>query len=144
MTEFLWLWSSQRTPVLPSWELLSLSACWEVYLDNFQGEGTIRPNPEAASCHGFCLAHRLKGMPRRQGDVGETGNRPRPRPNTATSCATCSGCFSFLDLSFHLCYWDVYRSYDSARKQNCHFYRRLRQEGGFMLLASDQVCARKV
>lgn len=144
LTEFLWLWSSQRTPVLPSWEV-SLSACWEVYLDNSQGKGTTRPSPEAASCHGFCLTHQLKGMPGRQGAVGEQETGPGlTQPSAGWPAQDLSrpqfpslipGCLRTLTIQ-DLC--------DSARKRNYHFSWRLGQGGGFMLLANDQVCSRKV
>lgn len=87
LTEFLWPCSSQRT-VLLSWELLSLSACWEVYLDSYQGElgshAPFWPCPEAASCHGFCLAHGSKeGLGSRVmggGGGQETGSGPTQSP----------------------------------------------------------------
>ena len=124
LIELLCLWSSQRTPVLPSWED-SLSACWWSLSVPPLSRGRNNQGKLRSSQLSWILPGSL--VQRKAWEAGWCGGAgSRPRPNTATSFVTCSGQASFLGLSFHL--WKemlkdcshIQNICESERKQNCH------------------------
>ena len=79
LTEFLWLWSLWRTPVLPTWEE-SLSACWRS-LSGQLPRGRNNQDKLRSSQRSWILPGSLaQGSAREAGWCGGTGNRPSTAP----------------------------------------------------------------
>lgn len=152
LTELFWLWSSQRTPVLISWEE-SLSACWWS-LSGHLSRGRNNQGKLRSSQLSWILPGSL--VQRNAWEVGRcTGAGSKSRPNTATSFVTCSGQVSFLGLSFHLWKRDaeglfmypehlwIWKEAELPYFLEAESGRGPPPTGGFILLAGNWVFSRK-